>query len=137
MILEIVKYSKECIDIWDNFVKNELFGTVYHTRQFINYHPENRFIDESILIYNENKKLITVLPCCKRENKYFSYSGATYGGPIISKKYYKFKYVKIIIDNIFEYYDNKVEFRLANDIYFKESCHMLYFLLGQKTIIYP
>jgi hypothetical protein len=45
--------------------------------------------------------------------------------------------MKIIIDKIFEYYDNKIEFRLANDIYFKESCYSLYFLLSQKTKIYP
>jgi len=137
MIFEIIKYSKEYLDIWDNFVNNELFGTIYHTRQFINYHPENRFVDESILVYNENKELVTVLPCCKKENKYFSYSGATYGGPVISKKYYKFKHLKIIINSIFEYYDNKIEFRVANDIYFKESCYILYFLLSQKTVIYP
>jgi hypothetical protein len=93
-------------------------------------------MDESILIYN-NDELICILPACKRGETYFSYTGATYGGPVISKKYNRIKYLKEIIKKIFEYYDNKIEFRLANDIYFEESYYTLYFLLSQKLKIYP
>ena len=137
MILNILKYNNSYLEIWDKFVKEELFGTIYHTRKFISYHPINRFIDESILIYNDNSELVCVLPSCKKNDKYFSYTGTTYGGPVISKKYSKIKYMKIIIEKIFEYYNNNIEFRLANDIYFKESSYTLYFLLSQKTKIYP
>lgn len=136
MILNIIKYNEDHINIWDKFVEEELFGTIYHTRKFINYHPIDRFQDESILIYND-EEIVCILPCCKKGDNYFSYTGSTYGGPVISNKYSKIKYMKIIIDKIFEYYDNKIEFRLANDIYFKESCYSLYFLLSQKTKIYP
>jgi len=135
MILNIIKYDHSYFEIWDTFLKDALFSTVYHTRNFISYHPEDRFKDESILIYNENE-LICVLPCCKKGDNYFSYTGSTYGGPAISKKYSKIKYMQIIINKIFEYYDNKIEFRLANDIYFKESIYTLYYLLGQKNRIY-
>jgi len=137
MILNVIKYNNNYSEIWDKFVKEELYGTIYHTRNFISYHPINRFIDESILIYIDNTELVCVLPCCKKNDKYFSYTGATYGGPVISKKYSKIKYIKIIIEKIFEYYNNNIEFRIANDIYFKESCYTLYFLLSQKTKIYP
>jgi len=136
MTLSIIKYNKEYIHIWDKFVEEELFGTIYHTRNFISYHPENRFQDESIIIYLDDV-IACVLPCCKKGDKYFSYTGATYGGPVISRNYAKVKYMKLIIDKIFDYYENKIEFRLANDIYFNESCHSLYFLLSQKTKIYP
>lgn len=136
MNLIIIKYEKKYEKLWDDFVNNELFGTIYHTRNFINYHPIDRFIDESILIYNDDE-LICILPACKRGETYFSYTGATYGGPVISKKYNRIKYLKEIIKKIFEYYDNKIEFRLANDIYFKESYYTLYFLLSQQLKIYP
>lgn len=132
----INKYSNELEKIWNDFVNSQCFGTIYHTRQFINYHPNDRFIDESILIF-DNDELICVLPVCKRGEGYFSYSGATYGGPVIHKKYTKIKYMKLIIEKIFEYYDNKIEFRLANDIYFNESSYILYFLLSQKLKVYP
>ena len=45
--------------------------------------------------------------------------------------------MKIIIDKIFEYYENKIEFRLANDIYFSEEIKLLYFLLSQKLHMIP
>jgi hypothetical protein len=134
MIIKKFTYNLE--KTWDNFVNKQYFGTIYHTRQFINYHPNDRFIDESILIY-DNDELICVLPACKRGDGYFSYTGATYGGPVISKKYTKIKYLKNIIDKIFDYFDNKIEFRLANDIYFDESSYTLYFLLSQKLKVYP
>jgi len=135
MLLNIIKYNNSYLNIWEDFCENALFSTIYHTRKFISYHPENRFEDESILIY-EDKELVCILPCCKKGDNYFSYLGATYGGPVISKKYSKIKYMEIIINKIFEYYDNKIEFRIANDIYFKESIYSLYFLLSQKNKIY-
>lgn len=64
--LLIIKYEDKYQDIWDNFVFNGIFGTIYHTRKFINYHPKNRFIDTSILIYYKNL-LICVLPSCKKK----------------------------------------------------------------------
>ena len=86
MNIIIKNYSDEYELIWDNFVKNEHFGTVYHTRKFINYHPKNRFEDCSIMVY-DNNILVCVLPCCKRDEYFFSYTGATYGGPVISHNY--------------------------------------------------
>ena len=132
----IKKYNIEYQNIWDTFVFEQSFGTIYHSRQFINYHPIDRFLDESIMIYNKDE-LICVLPACKKEDGYFSYTGATYGGPVISKKYTKIKYLKLIVEQILEYYENKIEFRLANDIYFEESIYTLYFLLSHKLKIYP
>ena len=131
--LLIIKYENKYEKIWDEFISNGVFGTIYHTRKFINYHPKNRFIDTSILIYYKNK-LICVLPCCKlKENsKNFSYIGATYGGPVFNRKYTKIKYMKIIIDKIFNFYNENIEFRIANNIYFNESIFNLYYLLSNK-----
>lgn len=136
MELIIKKYSKNDENVWDSFVSNSVMGTLYHTRKFINYHPINRFEDHSILIYN-NEELICVLPCCYNENKkkFFSYSGATYGGPAFLKKYYNVKYLSTILNKIFDYYSNNIEFRIANNIYFKESSFLLQYLLGKKLNI--
>ena len=136
--LLITKYEDKYEDIWNDFVFNGIFGTIYHTRKFINYHPKDRFIDTSILIYHK-EILICVLPCCKSNNceKNFSYMGATYGGPVFNKKYIKINYMKIIIDNIFDYYNDNIEFRIANNIYFGESIFNLYYLLSNKLRIKP
>ena len=80
------------------------------------------------------------MPCCQlgtNNVKFFSYTGATYGGPVFSRKHYKIKYLKIIIDKIFEYYDNKIEFRLASDTYFQESSFIIHYLLSRKLQLKP
>jgi uncharacterized protein YozE (UPF0346 family) len=88
--------------------------------------------------YSKNEELICVLPCCYNENKktFFSYSGATYGGPAFLKKYYNVKYLSTILNKIFDYYSNNIEFRIANNIYFKESSFLLQYLLGKKLNVY-
>lgn len=147
MEITIKEYEDIYETSWDDFVLNNTLGTIYHTRRFINYHPKDRFIDKSILLFYK-EELICVLPCtiekkCEISNElkfsnsdsYFSYTGATYGGPVISKKYYKSKYLIYIINRIFSYYDNKIEFRLANNIYFNESSFILQYLLNRKLIM--
>ena len=134
----IKKYSDMFEIVWDNFVDNEsVNGTIYHTRKFLNYHPKDRFEDRSILIFDnfELNNLICVVPCCKKEDKYFSHSGATYGGPVFSNKNFNIDKIKSIIDLIFEYYNNKFECRMANNIYFEKEIFHIYYLLSQKLNI--
>jgi len=164
--LIIIKYEEKHELLWDNFVKNAALATIYHTRQFINYHPKHRFVDNSILIFLKDE-LLCVVPACKRpdiipnnifidengdididpnefttnniaqNNHYFSYMGATYGGPVFSRKYFEIRYVDTIIKKIFEYYKYKIEFRLANNIYFQENIFMVYTLLSSKLKMVP
>jgi len=136
MNITIKKYYDSDELVWDDFVDKECFGTIYHTRKFINYHPINRFEDHSILLYDK-EIIVCVLPCCKKDDNYFSYTGTTYGGPVISKKYIDIEKLSVIIDSIFNYYENKINFRLANDIYFDESIHILYYLLSRKLKMVP
>jgi len=137
--LVVVKYKEEYETVWDDFVNNGIFGTVHHTRAFMNYHPSNRFMDHSILIYYK-QELICVVPACKRHATdvcYFSYLGATYGGPVFSNKYCATKYLLPIIDVMLDHYENKIEFRLANNIYFKEDIFILYCILGNRLTMVP
>ena len=47
------------------------------------------------------------------------------------------KLVNYIIDLILEFYNNNIEFRLANSIYNDVNIDILIFLLGRKLIIVP
>ena len=46
---------------WDDFVKNSKNGTFLHCRDFMEYHS-HRFTDHSLMIFNQNGKLIALLP---------------------------------------------------------------------------
>lgn len=167
--LIICKYDDKYEAIWDDFVKVAVLSTIYHTRKFINYHPKDRFDDNSILLFLKDE-LICVVPACKQKeiynvckpivvdengdididpseftsshiqkkpNNYFSYLGATYGGPVFLRKYFETRYIDIIIKKIFTYYNNKIEFRLANNIYFDDNIFMVYSLLSSKLRMVP
>ena len=80
-------YEKE----WDDFVANSRNGTFMQQRTFLNYHPPNRFVDSSLLIYNDAGKLLAVIPAAQKtvnQQKVFSsYPGASHGGIIIGPKF--------------------------------------------------
>ncbi|MGD8778638.1 MAG: GNAT family N-acetyltransferase [Ignavibacteria bacterium] len=75
-------------DEWDEFVDNANGGTIFHKRKFLNYHPEGRFVDKSIVVKKKNK-LHSLLPAVEinREGKKIlsSHSGASYGGFVTKK----------------------------------------------------
>lgn len=95
----VVRFKEEEERIWDEFVMNEsVNGTFLQTRRFLNYHPKERFQDSSYMVTNSKGKIVAVVPAClKREDGkliLYSHAGSTYGGVIISSKFYKV--VKII-----------------------------------------
>lgn len=115
---------------WDLFVmKNSRNGTIYHSRKFLKYHG-NKFIDSSILLFLETK-LVCVLPVCQDGSLFFSHKGSTYGGPVLHKEIYNSKYLPLLIEQIFSFYDHKIQFRISNSIYHDESDSLLIYLLSQ------
>ena len=162
-----IKYNEEKHqELWEKFIETGILGTIYHTRKFMSYHPKNRFEDNSLLLY-AGDELVCVVPACSKHeigfkactifhsdgdisidpeefttrpisNKsYFSYMGATYGGPVFLKKYFQTKYVITMIDHIFQYYNNNIEFRMANNIYYDDNVFMVYSILGSKLRMIP
>ena len=49
---------------WDQFVSSGNNGTLFHLRKFLNYHPQDRFQDHSILI-EKKQNLFSVLPAAE------------------------------------------------------------------------
>lgn len=67
---------------WDDFVEQSDNGTMFHTRRFLSYHPEDRFKDASIVI-RKKKNIFSVLPAAllERDGRKIlsSHGGASYG----------------------------------------------------------
>jgi Acetyltransferase (GNAT) domain len=67
---------------WDKFVEESDNGTMFHKREFLSYHPKDRFKDSSIVIKKDNK-ILSVFPAVilEREGKKIlsSHGGASYG----------------------------------------------------------
>jgi hypothetical protein len=66
--------------LWDKFVARSMNGTVFHSQQFLDYHPAGRFKFKHLLFF-EGDKLVAVLPggSYHDDNVYESPVGASYG----------------------------------------------------------
>lgn len=102
------KYNEKDEKKWDDFVmEKSINGTFLQTRRFLNYHPKDRFVDESIIIYNKKNNIAAVCPACLIEEDgkriFFSHKGTTFGGIITDKKHYRAKYIIDMVKEFKEY----------------------------------
>ena len=139
-MFRIEPYEKKYEQLWDDFVLNKsINGTFLQSRNFLNYHPEGRFQDSSLLIFNRKNNLAAVVPACEDPNNaacFFSHKGSTYGGIVLDKKHYNGDTLLEIIESL-EDYLRTAQFRsmylkITPDILSVESPSLLEYLLYYK-----
>ncbi|MEW9095292.1 MAG: GNAT family N-acetyltransferase [Clostridiaceae bacterium] len=86
-MLIVKRYVEELENQWDDFINSSVNGTLMQERRFLNYHPEERFLDHS-LIFIEDNRIIAVLPAAQIQEAdksimLVSHPGASHGGLII------------------------------------------------------
>ncbi|MBP6985352.1 MAG: GNAT family N-acetyltransferase [Alphaproteobacteria bacterium] len=82
-MIKVLKYQDTDRDAWNAFIDNSINGTFLHNRSYMEYHKD-RFVDHSLMIYNDKSDLIAVLPGNKHGDTFFSHQGLTYGGLVHS-----------------------------------------------------
>ena len=87
MSYTIQPYAEACAEKWDAFVmQHAMNGTFLHTRRFLQYHPQGRFTDASLMIYN-GQELCAVIPAAVQmvdgRRMLRSHPGSTFGGVIM------------------------------------------------------
>lgn len=105
-------YNQEKEAEWDRFIdEKSVNGTFLQSRRFFNYHPEGRFKDVSLMVYDAKNNLIALCPACEQsidgKRSFFSHRGTTFGGIIIDKKHYNGKYVVSLIAELKEFVENQ------------------------------
>lgn len=84
MKLKIEKYNIEYKNSWNNYIYlGENSNFLFH-RDFMDYHS-NRFIDASVLIYDDGN-LVGLFPANIKDNTVYSHQGLTYGGLILADR---------------------------------------------------
>ena len=82
-MIKIKPYTSSDLAQWNELVNQSDNGTLFHLRNFLDYHPPERFKDHSLMIYND-EKLLALIPGAELEENgkkiYFSHPGASYGG---------------------------------------------------------
>ncbi len=85
MSLTVVPYTGDMQDKWDAFVRLARNGTIFHTRKFLSYHPEGRFVDASLVLL-DGANIVGVLPAALKDKMLVSHPGASYGGLVVASE---------------------------------------------------
>jgi len=90
MSITVRKYNKSDLKQWDEFVENSNNGTLFHLRKFLDYHPDGRFIDNS-LIFAKKEKIISIFPGALKEKdgqmSLISHPGASMGSCVVPENF--------------------------------------------------
>ncbi|MDD6482799.1 MAG: GNAT family N-acetyltransferase [Lachnospiraceae bacterium] len=143
-MFEIIEYEDKFEDRWDRFIKNDsINGTFLQSRDFLNYHPQGRFVDASLLVI-QGSSIVAVIPACKVEDDYgkhfVSHKGSTFGGIVLHKEKYNIKTLQDIFLRLEQYLkDNHyVDAKMSqtSDIFSKKEMDLLdyfYYKQGWKS----
>lgn len=110
--MEIIEYSEEWKEEWDNFVLSSNNGTMFHLQKFFDYHSPGKFTFNH-LIFLEKNEIIAVLPGQIKNGLFESPIGASYGSIVTGD--IKFSFAMELISTLLDY-GKKVgikEFRLT------------------------
>lgn len=139
--LRIAKFTSETAAKWDSFVGNSINGTLFHSRRFISYHPQDRFLDESLMIYRGDE-LFAVFPAAGINDEgvkvFKSHPGTSYGGLVIAsniKLRQSFEIFQVIEDFAKNAGYERIDFRIAPKIFFKRPCDQIDFALVHRGFI--
>lgn len=138
MDIKLIRYTKEYEEKWDAFVNKEsINGTFLQTRNFLNYHPVERFTDHSLIAIKGTNTIIALIPACEiveeNERTLYSHLGSTFGGIIVNPKSYDIKHIENIIVKLEEYATEnnfqKLILKNTSDIFCKDKMDLIDYLL--------
>lgn len=77
--MEAHPYTTSDKQAWDDFVRSSKNGTFLFLRDYMEYHA-NRFHDCSLVIRDDDKSIVALLPANQQGSRIVSHGGLTYGG---------------------------------------------------------
>ena len=83
--MRVAKYTEADKAKWDKFVKAAPNAHFMFYRDYMDYHRD-RFIDHSLVMYNDANEIIALLPANLMERTIVSHGGLTFGGFSIALK---------------------------------------------------
>lgn len=141
--MNIIRYEQSHEKIWDKFVNEQSAnGTFLQTRAFLNYHPEGRFKDCSLIILPDQDlyDIYAVVPACEYaedgKKVFHSHLGSTFGGVVINSIRYNVGDIIDILDSLDKYlrengYDKAI-LKLTPDIFCRTDSALLQYLLWNR-----
>lgn len=139
-MFEIIKYDEKYQDRWDKFVmESSVNGTFLHTRNFLNYHPAERFTDSSVMVM-QGSNIVAVIPACdiyeSGKKCFYSHKGSTFGGIVIEKNKYNISSLEEIFIRFNDYLSNnnysKAVLRNTSNVFCTENQDLMDYYLFKE-----
>ena len=121
----IYPYDESQCAKWDDFVMHHsVNGTFLHTRRFLSYHPEGRFEDASVMVYNK-QELCAVLPAAAQtvdgRRMLRSHPGSTFGGPVFGEELLRAPRLVELVADLDAYFQQQgfeaCELKMTSDLF--------------------
>ncbi len=123
----ILLYEDKYEKAWDELVLNEsVNGNFLQTRNFLNYHAEDKFQDHSLMFF-KGETLAAVMPAneLELEGILISHQGSTFGGLVIGEAFCSTGNYKWIFEEMMEYFKQKgfrrVELKMPHWLYARKD----------------
>lgn len=82
MTINVLLYSRSQKEKWDKFIQCSKNSHFMFFRDYMDYHSD-RFLDCSLMVYDEKKSLIALLPANLHDGKLYTHQGLTFGGFVV------------------------------------------------------
>jgi len=108
-MIKVKKLLKSNYATWDTFVLRANNGTIFHLRDFLNYHPKDRFKDFSLEFY-KNNSLLSVIPAAavlKNNKKLFVSHPGTSFASFVTREDFSIKDSFEIVEKLIDYTKNE------------------------------
>lgn len=135
----IKQYNKENKAIWNQFILESKNGFFMFDRDYMDYHSD-RFIDNSLMFYDEKDNLIAVFPANIKNDTLYSHQGLSFGG-IISNSNIKSSQMLNIFDLLKDYCNEnsikEIVYKAIPKIYHKQPADEdLYALFRNNAVCF-
>lgn len=121
----------------DQFIMREsTSGEFVNTFNYLSYHPEERFCDDSVVVFDcGSGEIYGVMIAAYVEGKgIISHPGTTFAGPIIDRNA-KLDVIENVMNLLLNYYESryeKVTIRKVPDYYTKQPFHLIDYILLRR-----
>ncbi|MCK5117030.1 MAG: GNAT family N-acetyltransferase [Candidatus Aegiribacteria sp.] len=127
---------------WTDFVHRSNNGTIFHSPDFLDYHPEGRFRNHHLIVEGKND-IQSIIPGALTEREdgtwFRSYPGASYGGPVWSDSL-GLSRIERVIDELISYCRSQgfrgIELTPPPIVYYRRPHNYLEFSLLKRGFNY-
>ncbi|UCF71650.1 MAG: GNAT family N-acetyltransferase [candidate division WOR-3 bacterium] len=136
--MDIVKLAEKDHKHWEEFVASADNGTIFHSLQFLQYHPPDRFIDHHLIIKDRNN-IAALFPAVIEGDTIVSHKGSSYGGFVL-REGLGIHTIYLIVEHVIQYLKshgfNRIVLTQPPLIYYRNPNQYIEFALMKNNFEY-